>query len=964
MKAWLMKSGTWGIVCGKEKRPDEDKHPHEAAAWDKLCYKAAGEIFLCVSKKQRVHFRGDEEDPIKMWKKLEAAHLQKKPGARYNAYDALFSINKKDDETLVDMGVRIEQAMADIQNLRPSKFTVEELDEELECMALIRALPEDYAHLASALLLQSKLDRTMILQAFQSEEQNRQRRTEVVNRAKGPPNRFRRGYQGGNNGNQGNGNNSGSNGNNGKPSTTPYWITCHNCGQKGHFKWECPSPLLTNGGNANKAQESKIENVTENAGNASAFSHDACSTSSNNDKWNTDTGATSHMTPHERWIRNYTPYRVPIRLADNRIIYSKGVGSVVFRPVINGKQSRDVEFTRVLHVPALQNNLLAVLYLTKHKEFDVHISADTMSFIRNKTVMFTAHITNENVGYLDGETLDRTESVHQTSTLPLDLALWHRRLCHHNYNDVKRLLKEDLAVGMTLDSKAKPDPICEPCLAGKMNANPFPSSETRATELLELIHTDVHEVGARSRAGHYYWVTFIDDKSRFKAVMPIKRKSDTFAAFKIFKAYAEKQTGRKIKAIRDDKAGEYMSKEFIRYTEEQGIVRQHTVRNRPQQNGVAERTNRTLAERMTAMLNESGLSPTWWKECLAALVHVLNRCPTSAVVEGTPYEVWHKRKPNVGHLRVWGCVAYVHIQKDKRSKLGSHMEKCIFVGYPDGYKGWMFYNPVTKRVIICERADFDERYNWNNRLFSTPSTTPKPPTNNTTTADNEHYVPLHSPDDNDTSDDTLPRIEEIPPDMPAPAPEIDDLNPHVENDPDPNGNNDDGNDNNGTPSSSSSSSEDEAPINLPIAFRREPRNRKPPGEWWKVPRQPTPAIASSDEEDEGEDNNDGNDSEQANMLSVVEPSSYNEAIKTPEARQWKEAALEEMNAHLENQTWTIMELPPGQKAIGSKWVFKVKQKADGTIERYKARVVAKGYNQRPGYDYQEIFAPTMRLGTI
>src|ERR1700733_4395478 len=110
--------------------------------------------------------------------------------------------------------------------------------------------------------------------------------------------------------------------------------------------------------------------------------------------------------------------------------------------------------------------------------------------------MFTAHITNDNVGYLDGKTIEnRTENVHQTSTLPLDLALWHRRLCHHNYNDVKRLLKEDLVVGMTLDSKAKPDPICKPCLAGKTNANPFPSSENRATELLGLIHTDVHEVG-------------------------------------------------------------------------------------------------------------------------------------------------------------------------------------------------------------------------------------------------------------------------------------------------------------------------------------------------------------------------------------------------------------------------------------------------------------------------------------
>src|SRR6266567_8893647 len=98
----------------------------------------------------------------------------------------------------------------------------------------------------------------------------------------------------------------------------------------------------------------------------------------------------------------------------------------------------------------------------------------------------------------------------------------------------------------------------------------------------------------------------------------------------------------------------------------------------------------------------------FWAECLAALVHVLNCCPTSAVKEKTSYEVWHRSKPSVSHLQVWGCVAYVHIQRDKRAKLSSHMEKYIFIGYPEGYKGWKFYNPETKKVIISERADFDE----------------------------------------------------------------------------------------------------------------------------------------------------------------------------------------------------------------------------------------------------------------
>ena len=155
-----------------------------------------------------------------------------------------------------------------------------------------------------------------------------------------------------------------------------------------------------------------------------------------------------------------------------------------------------------------------------------------------------------------------------------------------------------------------------------------------------------------------------------------------------------------------------MSNEFIGFLDSCGIVKQYTTRNRPQQNGVAERANRTLAERITAMLEESGLSKRYWGECLAALVHVLNCCPTSIVTDSTPYEIWHKKKPDVGHLRVWGCVAYVHVQKDKRQSLGSHMEKCIFLGYAEGYKGWKFYNPKTRKVVISERADFDERYNY------------------------------------------------------------------------------------------------------------------------------------------------------------------------------------------------------------------------------------------------------------
>ena len=125
---------------------------------------------------------------------------------------------------------------------------------------------------------------------------------------------------------------------------------------------------------AKKTNVEKAAAVTEFAGQTSAVAeHEVNSTSSNVFHWDADTGATSHMTPHKNWIHNYRPYRVLVELANHRIIYSEGVGSVLFRLVKNGKQYRDVECTRVLHVPALCNNLLSVLYLTKYKGIDVHV---------------------------------------------------------------------------------------------------------------------------------------------------------------------------------------------------------------------------------------------------------------------------------------------------------------------------------------------------------------------------------------------------------------------------------------------------------------------------------------------------------------------------------------------------------------------------------------------------------------
>ena len=151
------------------------------------------------------------------------------------------------------------------------------------------------------------------------------------------------------------------------------------------------------------------------------------------------------------------PFRTPIRLANDHIVYSAGIGSVRFIPTIGGKKARVVELTRVLHVPDLRTNLLSILYLTRQKQFTVTINSDEMRFTRDNTLLFTAQINENNAAFLDGTTDADTESASYLSTLPLDILLWHRRLAHHDHNSVKQMISKNLVTGIDIKSKKSPD---------------------------------------------------------------------------------------------------------------------------------------------------------------------------------------------------------------------------------------------------------------------------------------------------------------------------------------------------------------------------------------------------------------------------------------------------------------------------------------------------------------------------
>ena len=149
----------------------------------------------------------------------------------------------------------------------------------------------------------------------------------------------------------------------------------------------------------------------------------------------------------------------------------------------------------------------------------------------------------------------------------------------------------------------------------------------------------------------------------------------------------------------------------MEYCQQNGIQRQLTVRMSPQQNGVAERRNRTIVEMARSMLKGKGLPNNFWAEGVHTAIYILNISPTKAVFNKTPFEAWHKRKPIVHHLKVFGCIAYSHIPSQYREKFDEKGEKLIFIGYNDESKGYRLFNPKTKKLVISRDVIFDEASN-------------------------------------------------------------------------------------------------------------------------------------------------------------------------------------------------------------------------------------------------------------
>ena len=233
---------------------------------------------------------------------------------------------------------------------------------------------------------------------------------------------------------------------------------------------------------------------------------------------------------------------------------------------------------------------------------------------------------------------------------------WHRRFGHISTRAIQEGIRQDS--WKEGPKEARQIDNCAGCDRGKMKSRSFRSSspQPRAKRILDLVHTDVcGPFQTRSQGGSYYFLVIVDDHSRMTFVYFMEKKSEAERHLRNFISFAERQTGRMVKRVRSDNGGEFCSSSLREFLSKSGIVHELTAPYCPQQNGVAERTNRLLLEKARCMLLDMCVPNFLWAEAVSTATYLRNRTPSERLQWKTPIELWNNKVLHVSHLHVFGC---------------------------------------------------------------------------------------------------------------------------------------------------------------------------------------------------------------------------------------------------------------------------------------------------------------------
>ena len=699
-----------------------------------------------------------------------------------------------------------------------------------------------------------------------------------------------------------------------------------------------------------------------------------------------DSGASKHFLMREIPLQGaVVEANVKIKVASGRTLAAPSVGAANL-VTADGKA---LNLTNVHQHKHLNVNLLSVSALCGKDGFVLFSAEKAQIMNKNKDVLWEAQKEQNGVYALQltaasAELIANTQKQEQQR-------LWHARLGHLADSGMHKLISAKAVVGLEQLSKCEAEELCNNCVKGKAHRAPFglkASERSRATKPLGRVHADLCGPFTPSAGGALHFLLLVDEFSRKYFLFPLKHKSEAAAKIMSWCRQAVLQADQEVVEFHSDNGGEFISNELKSFFERAGIRATTTVAGTPQHNGMCERGNRTICEGVVAMMQAAGAHSVLWSECALARTYVYNLTVVRAGQSETPEGLWKasESKPSVEYLRVWGCDAWVWRPANERSKLEAKAQITIFVGYceqraPVAYR---LYIVETGQIIISRDVQFDE-----SKFTQCAALVAKDRTSNSDLQDFDDIV-----DENEVRLMELISLQQLEEDrkareakgvnaaasaagcvaiastpVRARAAAVEEFKEAAE---------------------PAAAAESEAPVESVVGPEKQRRKAIPAesvaptagsqaesrfveGRNRAAKNKPLSRYGMVDERDVGAL---AAEAEAMSLeleecacsalteLDLEDPQSFEEAMNSPEAAQWKEAMDKELASMESFKVWVLVQLPAGARTLKCKWIFKRKFDKDGHVARYKARLVVQGFAQRKGVDYGATYAAVLSYHTL
>jgi len=710
-----------------------------------------------------------------------------------------------------------------------------------------------------------------------------------------------------------------------------------------------------------------------------------------------DSGAGKSLTGIKDLFLTLKPGNGSVRFGDGKEFPIKGIGSVQLEmPGCAG----NVVVHDVLYVPGADANLLSVHATAAGFDCQLVFDAQKCAVVKDGAVLwdipasdggtYTFHQAGKSPNLLSSAALvgrqlesDLGDSTSVTTVPQTPVMLWHRRLGHPNHVVLRTMFKHHVLDNLPDLPQAQfqhlESCLCQSCVLGKGKHLPFPESTTVTTAPLQLVHCDL--AGPFSLPGIYgkkYLLVVVDDYTDYCSVLPLRDKSCVGTVLKdLLISWEAEMKVHTVGTLRTDRGSEFVNQALQSWLAAHGVKHETSLPHTHQQNGVVERLIGVLGVKARVLLLESGLSKGFWPHAFLHAAYLKNRTPTSGNPTSTPFYRWFGHNPNASDLRIFGSVCSVLILDHKvKPKLAPTSLMGKFVGMCSGSKGWIIWIPKLHKFVESREVTFFE-----NQVMTAPDLVPYDGSDffpQTPVCDQQ--APAVVDTLSDASSDAA--AEDIP--LPS-ALQCDDLGDAC------------------NPTTPVAAKDNSVGIQVERMTENPLFEQEVGGGYALLPISPSEASPASPTSHGGSTSQSAvaspasDDIPQSGgvvdqdpvprrsrrilqqnpeyhglaalvttpaMITEVCDISFQEAISGNERDKWGEAIREEYESLVSNGTFTLVKRKPGMKVLDTRWVFAKKLNSTNQVERYKCRLVAKGYMQQHGLDYDDVYAPVTCRSTL